>query len=279
MRSLTAWAHIHPFLVLAGLILPFLFIKKLKRRHLSLSVFSHLAGALVLMAFLCQGLSWLVLQENHVDLRQFIVLAIPFTMLFLSERSDVRDRLMQMTCILILALFISQLVLVKSHRMTGDAHATDRRETKLRKVYAHNSQKMEALSAEEKVYERMKLTRDSVLWKDVRDTSTDIIGADLIMKVRILIGRSAWHSLFTDLHWFQEQDRYLWWSGGKVPDGWFYIDGETAEQGKVRWEAMLDEKFPFGRPDKSDDGPPTDGPTGSQTAGDELIVLPDPLAQ
>lgn len=280
-RLLVAWAHIHPFLVLLGLILPFVFIKRLKRRHLSLSLFSRLAGALVLMAFLYQGLSWLLLDQNHVGIRQFIVLAIPFTVLFLSERSDTRDRLMKVTCVLIVALFVSQIVLVRSKLMTGDARATDTREEKLRNICYFNLQKTNTLKDREKLYERQKLTRipPSVLWKDVRDSSTDIIDSDLVRQVVVLRGWPAWHSFLTGLYWFKRETRYLCWSGGKVDDGWFYVDGETPEQGKVRWEAMLDEQFPLGRPDKDDSGPGGDmGPT-SQQGTDELTVLPDPLAQ
>jgi len=274
-------AHIHPFLVLLGLVLPFLFIKRLKRRHLSLSVFSHLAGALILMAFLYGGLSGILLRDNRVDIRPFFLLAIPFTVLFLSERSDIRDRLMRITCFFIVAFFVSQLVLVKSRLMTGDARATDNREQDLRNILNHNWSKLDTLRDQEKVYERHKLTRmpPSPLWKDVRDASTDIIDADLTRQVVVLRGGPAWHSRFTGLYWLRKETRYLWWSGGKGMEGWFYIEGETPEQGKVRWEAMLDEQFPLGRPDKSDPGPGGEMPMGPEQTSDELTVLPDPLAK
>ena len=274
-------AYIHPFLVLLGLGLPFLFIKRLKRRHLSLSVFSHLAGALILMAFLYGGLSRILLRENLVDVRPFFLLAIPFTVLFLSERSDIRDRLMRITCFFIVAFFVSQLVLVKSRLMTGDSRATDNREKQLRDILNHNWSKLDTLRDQEKVYERHKLTRmpPSALWKDVRDASTDIIDADLIRQVVVLRGGPAWHSRFTGLYWLKKETRHLWWSGGKGMDGWFYIDGETPEQGKVRWEAMMDEQFPMGRPDKSDPGPGGEMPMDPEQTSDELTVLPDPLGQ
>ena len=61
--------------------------------------------------------------------------------------------------------------------------------------------------------------------------------------------------------------------GGRVDDG------ETPEQGKVRWEAMMDEQFPMGRPDKSDPGPGGEMPMDPEQTSDELTVLPDPLGQ
>ena len=283
---MTLLAHVHPFVVLFAFLLPFLYVRRLQRRPRLLLAIPWLAAAVLIVGIIYAGLSRLLLRQNQVDLRLLGVLAVPFALLFLSERSQIRDRLMRVEIVLMVLLLGTQLLLVAGGAMTGDASATDNRETVLRGILKNNWSRINNLSDKDRVWDEMKLTRTSPLWLAVRDTSTDIINADLQSRVLVKKARPTWHSFFTDLYWFHEEPRFLAWSGGNVDDGWFYIDGETPEEGKVRWEKMLNEQFPFGRPKEGEEGSqdPMGGPDEADaweddddaegTSTDEHRVLP-----
>ena len=243
---------IHPILALAALVLPFLFIERvvLKRRFLQalLPLVATLA-ILFLLFYVTLGVGFR--DPDHpvaYDPRLFAFLSIPVAFLFLCEPGQLRDRLLRISVVLLAVLSLNQFILVKTGTMTGNGETDKTNRNLIMKNLGDNYKRVSQLPDKEKYYPPAEINSDSEIWQDIRNAGGDWPDQLLLTKVIVETATSAWHSFFTDLYWCHRRSEPLYWAGGLPIRSWFHLESESVEQGRVRWEEMLDDRFPLGRP-------------------------------
>ncbi|MFH0962821.1 MAG: hypothetical protein V2A58_02290 [Planctomycetota bacterium] len=252
-------ARVHPLLVVGSFLLPLAFLGRLTTARRPARSLLMLGGT-ILITFLLfhMGLIQLLAERVRYDVRQFAFLSVPVAVLCLCEPSGLRRRLLTIAVGALVVLSADSYLLVKTGVMTGNGSAQEAGEQKLRRLMASNWKLLNNLGDKEEVYGEMELSAESKLWKGVRDTGSDMPDQLLMTKMVREESVPAWHSFFTSLYWFRKEPRQVWWSGGNTKEGWFYLAGETPEEGKERWEKMLDEENPFRHegPQGGEPGPP-----------------------
>jgi len=244
----------HPVIALGALVFPFIFVERVVLKRDFLRALVPLAATLTIFFLLFYMTPVMSLgnvkRPMAYDFRQFAFLSIPVAFLFVCERGRPRDSLLRTALVLLAALSLNQFILVKSGAMTGNGETDKTSDARVRDVLDDNFGRISDLTDKEKYYPPGKLDSNCELWQDVRNAGGDWPDRLLSNKVIVENATPAWHSFFTDLYWYQRRPVALCWAGGLAKRSWFYLEDETIEQGRKRWEIMLDERFRLGRPEE-----------------------------